>query len=321
MWVRRDSAIKKLLKIFLFIFSIYFTIKILLKNTLLSLIHKTKKEEGKISPFYPLGWEFRLFQPDSGPISACFGHFGPFGPFWSPVDTDWYGPILVESTPFSANRSQIGANRAELAQIQKKKKKTQMWHQRASNHVGPHRTRVWHPPSHVHAFQGKTKKRRRVPEVLWQLFHKRARSLACTIESLLPSSMSSLVRDEKDPPQYRKLLNQCFLVLSENAPPLSRFNPHSRWSQSQIVRRTIEILIFEQPMSSNVICNAYDKASFLSFFLLLTMLLLSTFFGKRGLQINHSTPIMELLCSPAWCLLLQRVLLLCFGFFFFFFFN
>ena len=156
--------------------------------------------------------------------------------------------------------------------------------------------------------------------MLWRLFRKRARSLASTIESLLPSSMSSLVRDEKDPPQYRKLLNQCFLVLSENAPPLSHFNPHSRWSQSQIVQRTIEILISEHPMSSNVICNAYDKASFLSFFfsffVLLTMLLLSTFFEKWGLQINHSTPVMELLCSPAWCLLLQRVLLLCFFFFF-----
>ncbi|KAL0011533.1 hypothetical protein SO802_006641 [Lithocarpus litseifolius] len=76
------------------------------------------------------------------------------------------------------------------------------------------------------------------------------------------------------PPQYRKLLNQCFLVLSENAPPLSHFNPHSRWSRSQIVQRTIEMLISEQPMSSNI---------------------------------KHSTPIMELLCSPAWYLLLQRV--------------
>ena len=281
------------------------------------MIHKTKKEEGKIGPFYPLRWKFRQFQPDSRPISAYFGHFGLFGPFWSPFDTDQYGPILVESAPFSANQSQIGANWAELAQIQKKKKKTQTRHQRAGNCVELHRTRVWHPPSRVRAFQGKTKKRRRVLEVLWLLFHKRARSLACTIELLLPSLMSSLVRDEKDPPQYRKLLNQCFLVLSENAPPLSRFNPHSRWSQSQIVQRTIEILISEQPMSSNVICNAYDKASFLSFFLLLTMLLLSTFFGKWGLQINHSTPIMELLCSPAWCLILQMVLLLCFFFFFF----
>ena len=35
MRVRRGAAIKKLLKIFLFIFSIYFTIKIFLKNTLL----------------------------------------------------------------------------------------------------------------------------------------------------------------------------------------------------------------------------------------------------------------------------------------------
>ena len=145
------------------------------------------------------------------------------------------------------------------------------------------------------------KKRKRVPEVLWRLFRKRAQSLECTIESLLPSSekaMSLLVRD-KDPLQYRKLLNQCFLVVSENAPSLSHFNPHSRWSQSQvslsllstyiictththsifriivyctyslcfqIVQRTIEMLISEQPMSSNVICNGYDKAGFLSFF-------------------------------------------------------
>ena len=137
--------------------------------------------------------------------------------------------------------------------------------------------------------------------MLWRLFRKRAQSLECTIESLLPSSekaMSLLVRD-KDPLQYRKLLNQCFLVVSENAPPLSHFNPHSRWSQSQvslslsliylhymhythsifriivyctyslcfqIVQRTIEMLISEQPMSSNVICNGYDKAGFLSFF-------------------------------------------------------
>ena len=136
----------------------------------------------------------------------------------------------------------------------------------------------------------------------------------------------------------------------------------------QIVQKTIKMLISEQPMSSNVICNGYDKAGFLSFvlYLLLCLLcfsfllpvglqrvnhwsratlrssvqplcqphwvivltmLLSTFFGKwvggflLFLQSNHSTPIMELLCSPAWCLLLQRVLLLWFFFFFFWVFN
>ena len=114
--VRRDSAIKKLLKIFYFYFPYIFTIKILLKNTLLSLIHKTKKEEGKIGLFYPLRWEFRLFRL-----------------FRSPADTDrygWYGLILAKSARF-------GANRAESARIRKKKKKkSQTWHQREGNRVG-----------------------------------------------------------------------------------------------------------------------------------------------------------------------------------------
>ena len=85
------------------------------------MIHKTKKEEGKIGPFYPLRWEFRLFRP-----------------FQSPADTDWYGwygPILAESARFGANQSRIGANRAESVRI-RKKKKAQTWHQREGNRVG-----------------------------------------------------------------------------------------------------------------------------------------------------------------------------------------
>uniref|UniRef100_A0A2N9FAF5 Telomerase reverse transcriptase n=1 Tax=Fagus sylvatica TaxID=28930 RepID=A0A2N9FAF5_FAGSY len=118
-------------------------------------------------------------------------------------------------------------------------------------------------------------KKRRVPEVLWRLFRDRARSLACTIVSLLPpppslclcctgsqclgcsgaEAMSFLMRDD-DPVDYLKLLNQCFVVVSDNAPPLSLSYSHSRWPQPQS---------------------------------------------------NHASPIKELLSSSAWCLLLERV--------------
>ena len=106
-------------------------------------------------------------------------------------------------------------------------------------------------------FPRKMPKKRRVPEVLWRLFRHRARTLASTIVSLVPplppsscscsrsrtgsqclscsgsEAMSFLVRKE-DPQEYVKLLNKCFVVVSENAPPLSRFQSHSRWPQSQV---------------------------------------------------------------------------------------
>ena len=60
------------------IFFLYiFTIKILLKNTLLSLIHKTKKEEGKKHS------KMRI-----SAVPARFkANFGLFWPFRSPADT------------------------------------------------------------------------------------------------------------------------------------------------------------------------------------------------------------------------------------------
>ncbi|GFY92246.1 hypothetical protein Acr_08g0006420 [Actinidia rufa] len=123
-------------------------------------------------------------------------------------------------------------------------------------------------------------RKRRVPEVLWRIFHNRARTLADTIIYLIPQSpaeecrckgrrclgcsgdgaMSFLLRPE-DPPDYRKLLTQCFVVVSDDASPLSVFYPDRRWSQYEIVKRTIETIIGEQPSASNVICCEYDKAS------------------------------------------------------------
>ncbi|GMH15186.1 hypothetical protein Nepgr_017027 [Nepenthes gracilis] len=145
-------------------------------------------------------------------------------------------------------------------------------------------------------------KRKWIPEVLWRLFREKARTLADTIISLIPQEcqcknqskcmrcvfgiedalLSYLIRSE-DPPDYHDLLNRCFVVVPENAPPLpSDISPGNRWSQHQIVSRIIETLLAEQPGSSNVICNGYDKI--------------------KGLS-----PIARLLACPAWNQVLKRV--------------
>ena len=93
--MRRGATIKKLLKIFLFIFSIIFTIKIFLKNTLYVLgsqnkeirrqERKTKKKTQKKQQIFKIKLrkdKFRMFGPYSKPISAVpalfkanFDHF------------------------------------------------------------------------------------------------------------------------------------------------------------------------------------------------------------------------------------------------------
>ncbi|XP_004308218.1 PREDICTED: telomerase reverse transcriptase-like [Fragaria vesca subsp. vesca] len=146
------------------------------------------------------------------------------------------------------------------------------------------------------------KQKRRVPVVLWRLFHNRARTLAHTLATLLPprspkpqcrfcngrrclrccsDAMSFLLRPN-DPSDYRSLLDTCFVVLSDNAPRITRFSPESHWSQIEIVTAVIETTMLEQSMSSNVICSGYNK-------------------------VNKSSAISELLTSSAWCLLLERV--------------
>ncbi|XP_055817841.1 telomerase reverse transcriptase isoform X2 [Solanum dulcamara] len=145
-------------------------------------------------------------------------------------------------------------------------------------------------------------KRRRVPEILWRLFGNRARTLGDTILSLIPlktsancqckgrrclgcvgenASMSFLLR-ENDPDDYRKLLNQCFIVVSDQAPPLRSYDPHCRWPHLELVRRTIEMTISEQCSSSNVISFDYDK-------------------------MRRFSDIVEVLTSPSWSLLLKRI--------------
>ncbi|XP_038906314.1 telomerase reverse transcriptase isoform X2 [Benincasa hispida] len=140
-------------------------------------------------------------------------------------------------------------------------------------------------------------KKRRVPEILWRLFNHRARTLAETITSLLPppdcrchrrrclrcsgATTDGFLLRPDDPPAYRELLTQCYVVVSEKASPRSSFSNESHWSQHQIVVRTIEIIISTQPVDSNLICCGFNK-------------------------LTQSSPIVDLLTSPAWVLLLSR---------------
>ncbi|KAL9175576.1 hypothetical protein ABFS82_02G119800 [Erythranthe guttata] len=149
------------------------------------------------------------------------------------------------------------------------------------------------------------RKRKRVPEVLWRLFGSRARTLADTILSLVPpppntaagcrcrgrrclsccgggDEARSFLVDPGDPSDYRGLLNRCYVVVSVNAPPLRVFDPHCRWPQSEIVRRSIEMILSEEPASSNLICCGYYK-------------------GTR------SSDVVDVLTSSIWTLLLNRV--------------
>lgn len=102
------------------------------------------------------------------------------------------------------------------------------------------------------------RQKRWVPQVLWRLFRHRARTLASAIAALLPTpplavaecryckgsqclrcsagaaeAMSFLVRPD-DPTDYCRLLNRCFVVVSDDAPPFLDFDPRSRWSQAQV---------------------------------------------------------------------------------------
>ncbi|KAK4493168.1 hypothetical protein RD792_017974 [Penstemon davidsonii] len=153
------------------------------------------------------------------------------------------------------------------------------------------------------------KKRQRVPEVLWTMFQKRARTLRETILDTAvgcrcneqrclccggDQAMSLLLRP-KDPSDYRTLLSRSFVVVDENAPPPPLFDPHSRWPQREvgtlysvlrslhnIVRRSIETILFEEPSSSNILCDGYDKG-------------------------NRSSAVVDMLTSSAWTLLLSRI--------------
>ncbi|KAF9600101.1 hypothetical protein IFM89_002574, partial [Coptis chinensis] len=161
----------------------------------------------------------------------------------------------------------------------------------------------------------KKRKQRRVPEVVWRIYHNKARTLSQTILSLLPtttqtSSTSSsslpcircrgqiclfccgndvdsfLIR-RTDPPDYKKLLTRTYAVIDDNAPPLSLLYSGCRWSQQQIVRRTIERIMGDVQVSrKNVICNGYNK------------------FAQSSVSV-------DLLTTSAWSLFQERVCAYC----------
>ncbi|XP_057456019.1 telomerase reverse transcriptase [Lotus japonicus] len=147
------------------------------------------------------------------------------------------------------------------------------------------------------------KRKSQAPAVLHRLFRDRARTLFDTIISLLPSPRPSpelcfcnrrrclgcaadarafLIRPD-DPADYRKLLTKCYVVVSENAPPVRFFIAQFLCPQIEVVKSTIEMLYQKGAAKSNVLCAGYYDNS------------------------KCSSPIVELLSSASWCLLLSRV--------------
>lgn len=120
--------------------------------------------------------------------------------------------------------------------------------------------------------------KRRTPVILWRIFRERARSLANTIISLLPPPSSaaecrlcdgrrclfcsgaqaiSFLLRRSDPSDYQTLLNSCFVVVSETAPPHPHFLSHNNWSQHQ-VRTYIYLCINVRIYVSMIVYHLYN---------------------------------------------------------------
>nr|XP_017232034.1 PREDICTED: telomerase reverse transcriptase-like [Daucus carota subsp. sativus] len=128
-------------------------------------------------------------------------------------------------------------------------------------------------------------KKKRVPEVLWRKYGSKASTLRRTISRLVSPNHHPLpLLAADDPPDYRYLLNHCFVVISDNASPSPPPPYISRWSQSQIVRMSVETMLSQHRLDrqQNVLCYDYDKYT-------------------------HSSPVISLLTSPTWTLLSQRL--------------
>ncbi|CAJ2644128.1 unnamed protein product [Trifolium pratense] len=143
-------------------------------------------------------------------------------------------------------------------------------------------------------------RKQQIPGVLWRVYHHRARTLSETIISLIPSpprspcfcngqgclgcssdAMSFLLRPN-DPSDYRQMLQNTYAVISEHARPLRFFVPYSHCPQKEIVKSTIELMMYKGDTASNVLCAGYDRS-------------------------NWSSPNVDLLSCEPWHLLLRRV--------------
>ena len=133
--VRQDSAIKKLLKIFLFIFYLYFlyifTIKIFLKNTLLCLDSQNKERRRQETHYYASEVGISVVPTR---FKANFGRFGRW-----PIQPDM------------PNTAQFWPNQLGSVRIREKKKKKKS-SDAAPTHGQRRQTQVRHPSSRVCAF-------------------------------------------------------------------------------------------------------------------------------------------------------------------------
>ena len=118
--VQRDSAIKKLLKIFWFIFLYIFTIKIFLKNTLLCLDSQKKERRQVLAIPAIFKANFGRFRHVSA-VSAAGWYYLIW---WIWPDFGQISPVRRESKPHRHESSRNVANRAASARIREKKKKS-----------------------------------------------------------------------------------------------------------------------------------------------------------------------------------------------------
>ena len=143
----RDSAIKKLLKIFLFLFSIYiFTIKIFLKNIYYALIHKKRKKKASFGFSGHIQGQFQPFPACFDCFPACFGCIGHRSIRPDMVDTARFWPNQPSSAQIKADSVRIKPHRRESSQVGANPRKKKKKNRRRSPTCGQlHRTRVRRP--------------------------------------------------------------------------------------------------------------------------------------------------------------------------------
>ncbi|PIA36896.1 hypothetical protein AQUCO_03200096v1 [Aquilegia coerulea] len=147
------------------------------------------------------------------------------------------------------------------------------------------------------------RKQGRIPEVLWRIYGNRARTLVETVIDLLPkppvsssdkcrckgigclgcngSDPKGFLLRQSDPKDYFNLLTRSFAVVSDKAPRVQSFSFDVRWTQEQVVKKTIEMIIGN---NQNVICNGYNLR-----------------------QCNQSNKVLDLLTTSTWSLFHDRI--------------
>ncbi|KAL5974700.1 hypothetical protein ACLOJK_031370 [Asimina triloba] len=124
------------------------------------------------------------------------------------------------------------------------------------------------------------RKRQSAPEVLTRAYGDHVRTFADAILSLLPLPQPQpptcrcsgrgclgcrgrpfLLRDGDDS-EYLRLLTQGFAVVADHAPPISVFLPYRRWPHDKIVKRIVEMVMFESSEAANDVLYALWSSLF-----------------------------------------------------------